>query len=172
MNHYKSLISLISISIFCLTHNLAQTSPCGDGEMFKKLDFWVGEWKVLNPQGQVAGHNKITKILDDCALLEEWTGSGPSTGKSLNFYHPVKKHWQQVWVNNFGSPLELIGVPGKDLMTYTGVSVNPQGKQVLNEMVLSKVNDDEVRQLWRQSPDDGKTWNTVFDGRYHRQTTE
>jgi hypothetical protein len=29
--------------------------------------------------------------------------------------------------------------------------------------------DDYVRQLWEQSTDDGKTWNTVFDGHYRRK---
>ena len=165
---------LIILTFFFLygAQSLAQTSPCGQLEIFTKLDFWVGEWKVLNPDGSEAGHNKITKVLDGCTILEEWTGAGVSRGKSLNFYNPQKKVWQQVWIDNFSNPLYFDGETRPDSMIYRGTSVTGNGTKVINEMTLSKVSENQVRQLWRQSYDEGKTWNTAFDGQYHRVKTE
>ena len=157
---------MLSLFVFSLS---AQTSPCKDNEIFNKLDFWAGEWEVFTPQGQKAGENKITKILDDCALLEEWTGTSASRGKSFNFYNWQEKKWRQIWIDNFGNPLFFEGEVRPDSMIYTGNSLTPQGGEIMNKMILSKESENEVRQLWQQSPDEGTTWNTVFDGKYIRK---
>ena len=164
----SKLYLLFLLALLSPTLSSSQTSPCGQYDIFNKLDFWVGEWKVYNPQGQEAGYNKITKILDGCSLLEEWTGTGGSTGKSLNFYNPQKKVWQQVWIDNFSNPLYFDGEVQDDAMIYRGTSMDRQGAEVLNEMTLSKVSDNEVRQLWRQSTDGGENWTVAFDGKYVR----
>ena len=163
----KLLLPILLLFVFTFSSQ-AQNSPCGQHEVFTKLDFWVGNWTVYSPNGQVAGHNKISKILDGCTILEEWTGSGPSRGKSLNFYNPQSKMWKQVWVDNFGNPLIFDGTVKQDSMIYIGTSLAANGAQVTNKMTLSKVTDDEVRQLWEQSTDEGTSWNTVFDGKYVR----
>ena len=163
----------ITLTFLLIALNIqAQTSPCKDNEIFDKLDFWVGEWDVFTPQGQKAGENNITKILDDCALLEEWTGTTASKGKSFNFYNWQEKKWRQIWIDNFGNPLFFDGEVRQDSMIYTGTSLSPQSETIHNEMTLSKVSKDEVRQLWRQSNDEGKTWVTVFDGQYLRKKSD
>lgn len=160
------------IFILCCLSSIslhAQSSPCANHEVFNKLDFWVGEWEVLAPSGQKAGQNKITKILDSCAILEEWTGAGGSIGKSLNFYNPQEGKWRQVWIDNFANALFFDGEVRQDTMIYTGTSKTQDGTPVFNEMTLAKISDNEVHQLWRQSSDDGKTWSIAFDGKYVRK---
>ena len=41
--------------------------------------------------GQQAGHNRIERILEGCALLENWAGAGGMSGKSLNFYKTLNR---------------------------------------------------------------------------------
>jgi len=57
---------------------------CADRPVFAWLDFWVGEWRVL-VDGQQVGTNRIRKVLDGCAVVEEWTDARGGTGQSL-FY--------------------------------------------------------------------------------------
>jgi len=163
----KALLFLFAFIIIASNvFSQSASKPCTTSEAFNQLDFWVGEWVVTNPDGSKAGHNKISKILDDCTLLEEWTGAGASRGKSLNFYNPQKKRWQQVWIDNFANPLYFDGEARPDSMIYTGTSLNVEGSEILNMMILSKVSNKEVRQLWSQSADQGENWNIVFDGKY------
>jgi len=56
--------------------------PCQAIE-HRQFDFWVGQWDVFGPAGKKVGENKIELIADGCALLEQWSGNGGVTGKSL-----------------------------------------------------------------------------------------
>src|SRR5215204_4787827 len=63
----------------------------------RQFDFWVGRWDVFGPAGKKVGENRIELIADGCALLEQWTGNGGVTGKSLNIYDTVDRRWHQTW---------------------------------------------------------------------------
>src|SRR5215212_10231140 len=82
--------------------------PCQSSE-HRQFDFWVGHWDVFGPAGKKVGENTIELIGDGCALLEQWTGNGGSTGKSLNIYDKVDRRWHQTWVDNSGTLLMLAG---------------------------------------------------------------
>ena len=155
-----------NISSYCL---FAQQKPCEKYPIFRQFDFWIGNWRVENPDGTLAGHNKIEVVLDGCTLLENWTGNGSSRGKSFNYYNYQTKRWHQHWVDNFGQTLEFDGVIKDNAVYYTGESKDREGKQVFHKLTISKVNDNEVRQLWEQSYDKEK-WSVAFDGKYIRET--
>src|SRR4029453_9038060 len=78
----------------------------------KQLDFWVGEWELSYPgnDGKPANsRNRITKILDGCVILEEFTGT-PGTkldGKSFSTYDRSTKRWKQTWIDNTASYLDF-----------------------------------------------------------------
>ncbi|HSR42290.1 MAG TPA: hypothetical protein VLL48_08965 [Longimicrobiales bacterium] len=89
----------------------AQESP-PDGcaaEEHRHFDFWVGEWRVENPDGEEAGANTISRISEGCALLEEWVSARGISGNSVNFYDPERESWNQVWVGGEGTILRLEG---------------------------------------------------------------
>ena len=52
----------------------------------RQFDFWVGSWECRTQAGQLAGLNKIEKILGDRVLQENWESNGGSSGKSFNIY--------------------------------------------------------------------------------------
>ena len=57
---------------------LAQSQPqygCDSVES-RQLDFWVGEWDLTYTAGgkEAKSRNRISKVLDGCAILEEFTG--------------------------------------------------------------------------------------------------
>jgi hypothetical protein len=165
-----ALFASLSLSAGAQT-NAPPPSPCKSKPEYRQFDFWIGEWDVLNPQGQPAGTNSVQLILNDCVIFENWTGRGGGQGKSVNVYNSVKGKWQQTWVDGFGSVLELYGELVDGEMRFTGESLRRDGKKLLNRLTFSKLSPDKVRQFWQQSDDDGKTWTVAFDGTYVRRKT-
>ncbi len=143
--------------------------PCAAAE-HRQFDFWIGAWDVFGPAGRQVGTNRIERIADGCALLEQWTGSGNVTGKSLNIYDTTDGHWHQTWVDSGGTLLMLAGglVDRSMVMTMSGPAATDRKATVLQRITWTPAPDASVRQLWESSSDDGRNWTVVFDGRYVR----
>ena len=67
--------------------------PCRERPESRQLDFWLGEWTVTNPQGQVAGENIITADLEGCVVRESWTDGYGGRGTSVNFWDATTEQW-------------------------------------------------------------------------------
>jgi len=149
----------------------AQTAPpappppaCLTAE-YRQFDFWLGEWEVFLPNGKKAGDSRIESIAAGCALLENWSGNGGFSGKSVNMYDRGDQRWHQSWVDSSGSRLDLAGVFADRRMVLTSAA-----KAGPVQRIAWSVNDDgSVRQLWESSSDEGKTWSVQFDGKYVRR---
>jgi len=144
-----------------------QAARCSD-EAYRGFDFWLGEWEVRTPSGQVAGRNRITSILSGCAIKEEWTGSRGSIGTSYNTWDAASRRWHQTWVDDQGTLLLLDGGLEDGKMVLSGERTGPNGGVVRHRLTWQPLEGGTVRQLWESSSDDGATWKTVFDGTYHR----
>ncbi len=141
--------------------------PCAS-EHARDFDFWVGAWEVTANE-KVAGHNTITKILDGCVLLEEYSAAnGTYTGKSFNYYDDADGKWHQMWVDTVGLRLHLSGGLADGRMVMSGE--RKQGDDTIVDRITWHNNDDgTVRQVWDVSKDGGATWKPVFDGLYTKQ---
>lgn len=53
-------------------------------------------------------------------------------------------------------------------MRYEGETVGKDGKKTLLRLTFFNLDPNTVRQLAENSPDDGKTWTTVYDFKYVR----
>lgn len=140
--------------------------PCSLAE-HRQFDFWLGDWDVT-VAGQPAGTNSIQLILGECVLLENWMGAKGGSGKSFNLFNAPRGKWQQAWVDNSGNVLELFGEFKNGVMQLTG-ETTVRGKKTLQRITWHPLDKDKVRQHWEQSQDEGKTWNTAFDGLYTRK---
>ena len=145
---------------------------CADRPVFAWLDFWVGEWRVL-VDGQQVGTNRIRKVLDGCAVLEEWTDASGGTGRSLFYVSPASGGWRQVWVTS--TALAPGGVKEKRLIArYPGGAVRFQGEiaangdVILDRTTLTPLADGRVRQTIERSDDGGAAWTVGFDATYVR----
>lgn len=144
------------------------TAPC-DSRQNRQFDFWLGQWEVANPAGQLAGNSRIEAILGGCVLLENWDSPSGVSGKSFNIFNTATGHWEQFWVDNSGSRLHLSGGMQEGSMVLQGVQDKAAAKTgiVQRERITWTPNaDGSVRQHWETSIDDGKTWKTSFDGLY------
>lgn len=141
----------------------AQQPPTCDTPEHRAFDFWIGDWDVTNPRGNVAGTNRIEPILSGCVLQESWTGASGSLGYSFNLYDRASGTWHQTWVDNSGLLLQLSGglVDGSMVLASDAAAGSP-----LQRITWTPNADGSVRQHWESSSDGGATWTTVFDGLY------
>ncbi len=135
----------------------------------RQFDFWIGDWDVANPAGKTVGRNRIEPILGGCALRESWTGGSGSSGTSYNAWDRQRRRWHQTWVDNGGLVLRLEGGLADGRMVMTGETLDSAGATVLNRITWEATPPGSVRQVWEVSSDGGKTWGTVFDGRYRKR---
>ncbi len=150
----------------------ARPKPCATPE-YRQFDFWLGDWEVKGPAGQVAGTNLITRTLDGCVLYESWKGKGGAVGNSFNIYDATDQKWHQTWVDNQGSLLMLTGglKDGKMVLESGPVPTRRDAsKTVLQRITWSKEEGGKVRQLWESSSDGGTTWTVAFDGMYSKKS--
>ena len=135
---------------------------------YHQFDFWIGEWQVTSPNGNVAGKNSIKSILNGCALYESWTSAGGYRGDSINFYDGVKGVWHQTWIDFSGSALYGDGGLVDGNMVLSGAGKDAQGNDIINRITWTPNEDGSVRQLWETSSDAGESWATAFDGLYRK----
>lgn len=141
-------------------------TPCMVTPEHRQFDFWIGEWNVMTPQGQLAGTNSVQRVVDGCVIFENWSGSQGGNGKSFNYYDKNDGKWHQLWVGSGGGAINFSGEFKEGAMRYEAVSPAANGAKTLQRMTFFKLDGDKVRQLWESSTDDGKTWTVAFDGMY------
>jgi hypothetical protein len=151
--------SLVALALFFVAAAAFAADPPCSSPAHRQFDFWVGTWRVEQPDGKVAGTNRISKIEKGCALLEEWTGSGGMTGRSLNIYDASRNVWHQTWVDNSGTLLTVEGRFENNAMRLTSKT---------DRITWNRLDGGSIRQLWEQTADGGKTWKVAFDGKYVR----
>jgi hypothetical protein len=142
---------------------------CDSMPAYHVLDFWVGDWDVFAGDRKV-GTNRIEKVADGCALIENWTDGGGGEGKSLFYYQRVRQDWRQVWVDAGGVKEKHIVARYPDGgVRFQGELPRANGVFVLDRTTLTPNADGTVRQVIEQSSDGGKTWTTGFDAIYRRK---
>ncbi len=158
------LVTLIMTAQSTMAAERPAGAPCA-AAVHHEFDFWVGDWSVTE-HGKPAGSNRIERLLEGCALLENWTGAGGARGHSLNFYDAERHLWQQTWIDSSGSALNLEGhfTDGRMILT----SLKP-GVKIADRIIWTPNQDGTVRQLWEHTDDAGKTWKPAFDGLYTRR---
>ena len=146
----------------------AAPPPCA-APAHHEFDFWIGDWDVTTPDGKPAGTNRIESVLGGCALLEHWEGQEGGAGKSLTLYVTADRQWNQTWVDATGNRVVLTGGLDGARMVLRNAWTAPGGARMRSELSWTPAPDGSVRQVWRQSRDDGATYQTTFDGIYRRR---
>lgn len=138
--------------------------PCLAMSEYRQLDFWIGEWKVIDTKtGMLAGSSKIELILDECVILENWQPTAGFAAKSFSLFDAKEKKWKQTYVTADGQLMEFInGQVVNEALQFTLKS-----DKDFRRMTFSKAGTDQVRQVGEMSQD-GKTWSVEYDLTYNR----
>jgi hypothetical protein len=162
---------LLILVIFMLQSGTALAS-CTE-KNYRTFDFWLGQWHVSSMDDDVIRLSHISKINNGCTLLEEYTSPSGYVGKSLNIYDKQTQLWHQTWTDSSGLLLKLTGTFEHGSMVMVG-ETTAKNKQNATYKVLNKISwtpnkDGSVRQHWQVSQNQGKTWQTAFDGLYKKR---
>ena len=138
-------------------------NPCKHDPIFKKLDFWLGEWEVFVNATKVAT-SSITKSEGGCTLHEDYRTNAGFSGMSVNYIDVTDSLYTQIWIDKFNTKTifkEHDSGPGFLVML---------AKQKNNNLTKMGYHIDKttghVTQTIETSTDDGKTWNSSFTGIY------
>jgi tetratricopeptide (TPR) repeat protein len=154
----------------------ANTDPCNHLPEYRQFDFWIGEWDVKNPAGQLVGTSRIERILNNCVIHETYTAA-PGTsasnnyvGHAFHFYDQNLEKWAQHYIDTTATPFDWIGEFKDGAMRYTREGpFGPSNSFVKQRMSFTPGADGTVQQFFEQSSD-GKTWLAGFNGTYVRRT--
>lgn len=144
--------------------------PCRQQPENRQLDYWVGNWRVVNGT-TLLGTNRVELVNGDCAVQENWMSAGAGGGgKSWSYYDPSLGKWKQVFIFDTGGVWEYTGELRDGAMRFErplpATGTTPAGIQRMTYFPIAK---DSVRQLIENSMDGGKSWTPSFDGMYVRQ---
>ncbi|PQJ80763.1 hypothetical protein [Polaribacter porphyrae] len=145
-----------------------QKQPCS-GEKYSQFDFWQGSWKVYDTKGKLIGTNKLIKMQSNCVMQENWESKTSSNkGTSYNYYNKTDDSWNQVWVDNTGFSLVLIGnlIDGK--MVLKSELIKTKKGNYYNRVIWSKNTDGSVTQVWDYLNEKGKVISEAFRGIYKK----
>lgn len=144
-----------------------QEAACAASE-YHELDFWIGDWVVLNGEdGPKSADVLIEPILGGCGLHEIWTGArGPrGNGRGLASYERSTGDWRYTWISAGGGASIMTGElinEGKE-MRFVFEQPGRDGRPRLNRWSLIDLPDGRVRELALASVDGGSTWETSYD---------
>ncbi|HET7187887.1 MAG TPA: hypothetical protein VFI52_07020, partial [Gemmatimonadaceae bacterium] len=72
---------------------LATASPCAADSNYQRLAFWVGDWEVFDSVGTRYASQRVSAVLDACAITAEWTGPAGGKGISLSAFDVRAGEW-------------------------------------------------------------------------------
>jgi len=148
-------------------------SVCQQDAAYRRLDFWIGRWNVLNARdGSRAGTSTLAKILNGCAITVDWQeADGSGEVRELFYYQKAKKLWRQVWISDAGPTKEraLVDVLPNGAIRFEGEVLQLDGGSHLDRSTITPLTGGRIHQLIEISRDGGKTWQTTFDAEYRRR---
>lgn len=133
-----------------------------------EFDFWIGEWTVYDVNGKIVGTNTITKAYDNCVLREQWKSTNVNRGTSYNYYDAKEKTWNQLWIDNSGFNLTLIGNYINGKMVLKSKLLEGKKGKYYNQITWQPNEDKSVTQIWELFSKEGKLLQEVFRGIYKK----
>jgi tetratricopeptide (TPR) repeat protein len=150
---------------------LEAIAPCKSPE-FRQFDFWVGDWEVQDPAGNVVGHNLVTLEQDGCLIIEHWKDAGGvQTGMSFNYYDIRDKKWHQLYLDNSGNAGAFPAMAG-NVTDGKMVLLTDEKSTPLYRWTWYTLAPDHVRQMAEQTSDGQKTWQVFWDSVYVRKPAQ
>jgi hypothetical protein len=156
----------------------AAAPPCATDTNFQRLAFWVGDWDVVDSTGVHYATQRVRSVLENCAITAEWSSGGGYKGLSLFAFDVRSGEWRQMYAaNQVPSPggVEL----RKSDPSYHGPGVRfillidpTDGTLKRSRVTIMPMADHRAMQLFEDSSDGGKTWQTLFKAEHRATRTQ
>jgi len=142
---------------------LAATLAACPAPVHHELDFWLGQWQVVE-NGEVVATSTIEAVSGGCAIRETYRQKDGYHGMSLSFHDPVLGKWRQTWIDSTGSVGEFSGSSTDGAMRFEGETHTANGKRVFRKMSLQRDGAGILQKSLRSM--DGATWAPHYEIRY------
>jgi len=152
-------------------------SPCAADSSFQRLAFWIGDWDVYDSTGAHYATQRVSPVLDSCAISVEWASGGGNKGMSLSAFDQKTGVWNQIYASNqLPSPAGVklrksdasYAGPGVRFIALTeGPATNPFQSRV----TIMPLSGHRALQEFEDTRDGGKTWQVVFKAEHRLRTT-
>jgi hypothetical protein len=132
---------------------------------FHQLDFWLGDWDTQDKDSKdttSVARTHVDPIAAGCAVHELYEQTDGLIGDSILSYDGVRKQWQQTWVTNRGSIMQIYGVFKDGVLTLQGETHLRDGRTVTTR-ISWKAEGKGVRETGVSSKDGGKNFEPYFD---------
>jgi hypothetical protein len=132
---------------------------------FHQLDFWLGDWDTQDSDAKdttSVARTHVDAIAAGCAVHELYEQTDGLIGDSILSYDPVRKQWQQTWVTNHGSIMQIYGLFKDGVLTLQGETHLRDGR-IIGQRITWKAEGKGVRETGVSSKDGGKTWDPYFN---------
>ncbi len=162
MSRILAFLALLAIS------GLAQASPPPGGctaPEFHQLDFWIGDWDTQDSDSKDTAsiaRTHVDPIAAGCAVHELYEQTDGLIGDSILSYDAVRKQWQQTWVTNRGSLMQIYGNFKDGVLDLEG-EMHLQSGKTIRQHITWKAEGTGVRETGVLSKDGGKTWEPYFN---------
>lgn len=162
---------LINILLIAFSFNAIGQSDCACcSESNQQFDFWIGEWIVYDALGVEVGKNNITKLESGCMLSEEWTGAKGTTGRSYNYFNNADSTWNQLWLDNQGTILNLKGkLESKSIVLRSELKPGKKIDFYYNRITWTPNANGSVTQKWDVLNKENQVPRTLFVGIYKKR---
>ncbi len=147
-----------------------QAAKCPAPE-FRQFDFWLGDWDTFETDNSTPGsiaRTHVDPIAAGCAIHELYEQNDGLIGDSILSYDAARKVWQQTWVDNRGSLLQLSGAFKDGAVTMDG-EMHLRDGRAIKQRITWKAEAGGVREFSVRSKDGGKTWEPFFDVLFKRR---
>jgi len=148
-----------------------RAESCSSRAEVKALEYWLGHWRVTNPEAPAVSTSTstVSLTLDTCLIVEDWNDGKGHVGKNLLAYSADDKTWYGMFADNHDRVHVFTdGTVSAGVAEFHGRSRGPDGGTVLHRVKVVRKAPDAVEQTWEQSMDAGTSWKTVFRGEYTR----
>ena len=184
MNGYYGWIAAAAIAASAPLHHQGAprpraqaASPCAADSSFQRLAFWIGDWDVYDSTGAHYATQRVSSVLDSCAISVEWASGGGNKGMSLSAFDQKSGVWNQIYVSNQLPSPSGVKLRKSDA-SYTGPGVrfiplidatatNPFESRV----TIMPLPGHRALQEFEDSRDGGKTWQVVFKAEHRLRAT-
>ncbi|WP_421919207.1 hypothetical protein [Marinifilum sp.] len=162
-------ILILLMAVSCMPYSLFAQENIVPTNYSRQFDFWIGEWDVYTGENLV-GKNKVVFLQNKYLIQENWVSKNDNfSGTSYSFYNPKSNKWHQVWVDKNGNNLLLKGEFRDEKMVLTsGLDSNMGEPNSIHRITWTKLSNEEVKQVWESTTDNGKNWTIQFEGIYKK----
>jgi hypothetical protein len=150
----------------------ATATPCTADSGYQRLAFWVGDWDVFDSAGAHYATQRVSAVIDQCAITAEWASSGGNKGMGLSAFDMKTREWKQVYVSNQVPFRSGVTLRTSD-PSYTGPGIrfislpDPAAANLAQtRMTIMPLSGHRALQEFEDSRDGGKTWQVVFKGEH------